>query len=160
MENHRIISDIIPPAGAETQAWYLPKNPTRYGLKFKPRKHQSNSTSNTDVAKEAFERAVENLKTEIKDRDLAHQWINSPVTMGDISAIVSNAQKRYEKKSESKKRIMRCLTSLSSRITYYGKVFDVLAQHHPEYVSLAWGTMKFVFIVSLIGSTYVDWYER
>lgn len=28
-------------------------------------------------------------------------------------------------------------------------IFDVYAQHHPEYVSLAWGTMKFLFIVSL-----------
>lgn len=27
-------------------------------------------------------------------------------------------------------------------------IFDVFAQHHPEYVSLAWGTMKFLFIVS------------
>lgn len=25
----------------------------------------------------------------------------------------------------------------------------MLSQHHPEYVSLAWGTMKFLFIVSI-----------
>lgn len=25
-------------------------------------------------------------------------------------------------------------------------IFDTFAQHHPEYVSLAWGTMKFLFI--------------
>lgn len=42
------------------------------------------------------------------------------------------------------------LVALSERITYYGQIFDVLVQHHPEYVSLAWGTFKFVFTVSLI----------
>lgn len=30
---------------------------------------------------------------------------------------------------------------------YYGAALDILAQHHPEYVSLAWGTIKFIFIV-------------
>ncbi|KAG9190518.1 hypothetical protein G6011_08606 [Alternaria panax] len=27
---------------------------------------------------------------------------------------------------------------------YYGKIMDTLAQHHPEYVALVWGAMKFV----------------
>jgi hypothetical protein len=30
---------------------------------------------------------------------------------------------------------------------YYGQVLDMLAQHHPEYVSLAWGTLKFILMV-------------
>lgn len=30
----------------------------------------------------------------------------------------------------------------------YSDVLDVLAQHHPEYVSLVWGAFKFVFVVS------------
>ena len=37
---------------------------------------------------------------------------------------------------------------------YYGNIFDVFAQHHPEYVALAWGAMKFLFVVSLF------WGER
>jgi len=28
-------------------------------------------------------------------------------------------------------------------------VFDVFVQHYPEYVSLAWGAFKFLFVVSL-----------
>jgi hypothetical protein len=39
------------------------------------------------------------------------------------------------------------LSKFSSRICYYGQIFDVLVQHHPEYVSLAWGAMKFLFVV-------------
>ncbi|THY17604.1 hypothetical protein D6D01_07455 [Aureobasidium pullulans] len=38
------------------------------------------------------------------------------------------------------------LNSISSRIVYYGTVLDVLSQHHPEYVSLAWGAVKFVLM--------------
>jgi hypothetical protein len=32
---------------------------------------------------------------------------------------------------------------------YYANIFDVLAQHHPEYVALAWGAMKFLFVAIL-----------
>jgi hypothetical protein len=42
---------------------------------------------------------------------------------------------------------------LSEKIVHYGNVFDVLAQQHPEYVSLAWGTFKLLFIVSLNDSS-------
>jgi hypothetical protein len=49
-------------------------------------------------------------------------------------------------KSKAKARLW--LMGLSEKIVHYGNVFDVLAQHHPEYVSLAWGTFKLLFIVS------------
>jgi hypothetical protein len=41
------------------------------------------------------------------------------------------------------------LASVSEKINHYGNVFDVLVQHHPEYTSLAWGTFKLLFIVSI-----------
>jgi hypothetical protein len=34
------------------------------------------------------------------------------------------------------------MEQVSERVHYYGNIMDVLVQHHPEYVSLAWGTMK------------------
>ncbi|KAL8661382.1 MAG: hypothetical protein Q9202_005624 [Teloschistes flavicans] len=37
-------------------------------------------------------------------------------------------------------------TDLSEKLLYYGNIFDVLAQHHPEYVALAWGTLKFLLV--------------
>ncbi|KAF2789088.1 hypothetical protein K505DRAFT_198095, partial [Melanomma pulvis-pyrius CBS 109.77] len=39
------------------------------------------------------------------------------------------------------------LTRLSARISLYGSASDMLAQNHPEYVALVWGTLKFVVIV-------------
>lgn len=63
--------------------------------------------------------------------------------------MVETAKKEYEdKKSQEKHADMRqSLERLSARIMYYGKVMDTLAQHHPEYVALVWGVMKFVLTV-------------
>ena len=43
------------------------------------------------------------------------------------------------------------------RVQYYGNVMDVLVQHHPEYVSLAWGTMKFFFVVGFATYNTIIW---
>jgi hypothetical protein len=42
----------------------------------------------------------------------------------------------------------RWLRKLSKGIMYYASILDVIAQHHPEYVSLVWGAMKFTLVVS------------
>lgn len=40
------------------------------------------------------------------------------------------------------------LTGLSEKIVCYGNIFDVMIQQYPQYVSLAWGTFKLLFVVS------------
>ena len=64
--------------------------------------------------------------------------------------MVETAKKDYEDKSKQDKHaeMKQSLERLSARIMYYGKVMDTLAQHHPEYVALVWGAMKFVLTVS------------
>jgi len=47
------------------------------------------------------------------------------------------------------------LMGLSEKILNYSNIFDVLVQNHPEYVSLAWGTFKLLFVVSCI-TCYID----
>lgn len=54
--------------------------------------------------------------------------------------------------SRSKAKVRHWLTGLSEKLVYYGNIFDVLVQHHPEYVSLAWGTFKLLFTVSVVHS--------
>lgn len=68
-------------------------------------------------------------------------------TLGDVLDLVLNAKKRYDDAS-SKSRIREGLNAFSQRVLYYGNIMDVLVQHHPEYVSLVWGAMKFIFGVS------------
>jgi hypothetical protein len=39
------------------------------------------------------------------------------------------------------------LQIFAGKVVYYGTVLDVLVQQYPQYVSLAWGAMKFLFMV-------------
>lgn len=64
----------------------------------------------------------------------------------DVLEIVGVAKDKYETQKVGSK-LRERLATVSSRVTYYGQILDVLSQHHPEYVSLAWGTMKFLFLV-------------
>lgn len=57
-----------------------------------------------------------------------------------------NVKREYE--SSRNQKLKKWLARVSSRLMHYSNIFDVLAQHHPEYVALAWGAMKFLFVVS------------
>jgi hypothetical protein len=61
--------------------------------------------------------------------------------------VVEQAKKQYDVESEKTKKPRKWLNAFASRLMYYGAVLDTLAQHHPEYVALAWGALKFVFLV-------------
>lgn len=52
--------------------------------------------------------------------------------------------------SKAKAKTRLWLIGLSEKLVHYGNIFDVMVQHHPEYVALAWGTFKLLFVVSLI----------
>ena len=64
-------------------------------------------------------------------------------SLQDVLDAIAIAQKRYEN-AHTKSKIRRCITELSKRICFYGNVMDVLVQHHPGYVALAWGVMRLV----------------
>ncbi|KAI1111945.1 hypothetical protein F5Y14DRAFT_287331 [Nemania sp. NC0429] len=63
--------------------------------------------------------------------------------MRDFVETILEAQSKYESRPNSK--AYTWLEKLSGRIAYYGGTLDVVVQHHPEYVSLAWGAFKFLF---------------
>ncbi|KAK7994555.1 hypothetical protein PG991_016143, partial [Apiospora marii] len=65
--------------------------------------------------------------------------------MEDIHSIVQSCLAQYTAKRGSSK-TRQWLSRLSSRINYYGNIMDVLVSHNPEYVALAWGTFKFLFV--------------
>jgi hypothetical protein len=64
-----------------------------------------------------------------------------------VQVTVHNAKLKYDSERRSSK-ARKWLDSLSQRIHFYSGVLDVIAQHHPEYVALAWGTVKFLLTVS------------
>ena len=61
--------------------------------------------------------------------------------------MVLEAKAGYDTAHEHSK-ISKWLSKFSNRVIFYGNILDVVVQQHPEYVSLAWGTMKFLFVVS------------
>jgi hypothetical protein len=102
-----------------------------------------------DIASEAYVDGVEYLKRELSENDKARKMLDSYTSIEDVRSIVEKAKINYDASSEKRKHVHKWLTRFSSRITYYGQVLDMLAQHHPEYVALAWGALKFVLTVQL-----------
>lgn len=66
--------------------------------------------------------------------------------MQDVLNAVVVAKDLYDTKHQSSK-VGRYVVEFSKRLCYYGNIMDVLVQHHPEYVALAWGAMKIAFTV-------------
>ncbi|KAK2878124.1 hypothetical protein FQN49_001123 [Arthroderma sp. PD_2] len=77
-----------------------------------------------------------------KKRDRLQQI--QATSLEDLVDIVRVAQKHYES-TRGDSKIWRGIKGFSEKLCYYGNIFDVLVQQHPEYVALAWGTMKLLF---------------
>jgi hypothetical protein len=105
----------------------------------------ANHGRSCDIANDAFKDAVHICSTNFPP-DEVQAWMNNKVGSTDLLKEVNKARTMYQDRRHCKAR--KWLTRLSARITLYGSVLDVLAQHHPEYVALAWGSIKFVVIVS------------
>lgn len=114
-----------------------------------------------DIASEAYQQAVKFIEKEFKSKQDAYTLILSQCTsIEDVQSAVQKAKDRYESSVAGRKDVLNSLHKVSARIIYYSKVLDVLAQHHPEYVALAWGAMKFVLIVSCTIALFVHLYVR
>jgi hypothetical protein len=75
-------------------------------------------------------------------------FVNSKNNLEEVQAVVAKSMEKYESgKTGSKPR--KWLESFSLRVKFYGDILDVFVQHHPEYVSLVWGAIKFLFTVGL-----------
>ncbi|KAH6875178.1 hypothetical protein BKA58DRAFT_409692 [Alternaria rosae] len=73
-------------------------------------------------------------------------FANQSASLQDLENVVKTACDSYT--FSRNKKAGKWLERFSSRLIHYGNIFDILAQHHPEYVALAWGTIKFLFVVS------------
>jgi hypothetical protein len=103
------------------------------------------------IISSAYDEARRVFSTELNQDDCKQIWFNEKCTMHDVLKIVNDSKARYETRHTSKARDW--LKVFSSRVAHYGVILDVFVQHHPEYVSLAWGTMKFLFMVGVSHSS-------
>lgn len=70
-------------------------------------------------------------------------------TLEDLLDAVQQAQQKYAQ-SQSESTIRQKIEKFAEGVYHYSNIMDVMVQHHPEYVSLAWGAMKFLFLVCAI----------
>jgi hypothetical protein len=79
-------------------------------------------------------------------------FASKATSLQDVESAVRAAQAKYNSVKPTKAR--KWLGCVAGRLMHYSNVFDVLVQHHPEYVALAWGAMKFMFIVSPLRTNF------
>ena len=97
-----------------------------------------------------FEDAVILFKSRLNadtNRKIMFDSLNA-TSMFDVEKAVLVARAHYDGKKSSK--VRKYLADFSKRVCFYGNIMDVLVQHHPEYVSLAWGAMKLLFVVRIM----------
>lgn len=99
-----------------------------------------------DPAREAYNDAVKAFNEKLTKDECKRIWLSDKIDIQQVQDAVTVARKSYESKSQQSK-ARKWLTKFSERIMYYSKIMDMLSQHHPEYVALAWGAMKFLVIV-------------
>jgi hypothetical protein len=78
-----------------------------------------------------------------KEREMLASESTSIKSLLDI---LEQGKLQYDTKPACKAR--KWLVVFSSKVNHYGSVIDVLIQQNPQYVSLAWGAMKFLFMVN------------
>lgn len=98
------------------------------------------------IISEAYEEAKNIFVSELTTNERDKLWANRTLTIDDVKEEAAKASlKYYSSRSPTKAR--KWLLKFSERVAHYGAIMDVLVQHHPEYTSLAWGAMKFLFTV-------------
>lgn len=102
--------------------------------------------SNLDPVKNAFKKGVLKFYTVLTKDSRKIALVNQADEIQDIQKIVVGLQTKYESRRASGK-THKWITKFSKRVAIYGDILDVLVQHHPEYVALVWGAMKFLFVV-------------
>ncbi|KAH8722461.1 hypothetical protein GQ44DRAFT_828992 [Phaeosphaeriaceae sp. PMI808] len=106
----------------------------------------SSSHGSKSVIEEAFQDAKARFEHDSVKDPQRLELTRSKTEFDDVKAAVQIAKEAYETGRKNSK-VQKWLNRLSQRIHFYGGVLDVLAQHHLEYVALAWGTIKFLLIV-------------
>lgn len=74
------------------------------------------------------------------------ETVRSSTSLVDVQTALIKVKAKYDSDRKDSK-LRWWLVKLSERVHFYGGVLDVFAQHHPEYVALAWGSIKFLVMV-------------
>ena len=120
-----------------------------------------------DILQAAYRDAIAFFTQELTKDECKRIWLEDKPDIGNVVEVLQMAKLKYEQRSRPS-RARAQLKKFSGSLMYYGAIMDTvrgamvhslyrtltdnheLSQHHPEYVSLVWGAVKFVFIVCSI----------
>ena len=120
-----------------------------------------------DIEKAAYEDAIKRLEEEFKGSPKKLAWLKQITSSSstaadgskafdDLLATTREAEAKYNRERSSRKSVSQFMSNLSTRIMHYSKILDTLSNHHPEYVSLVWGLVKFVLMGFVEHGTMVE----
>ncbi|KAI0475740.1 hypothetical protein GGR56DRAFT_433412 [Xylariaceae sp. FL0804] len=104
-----------------------------------------NTHRTLEPAHEAFIVAAAKFSTTLTSDPRKVKLVSKASEISDLQRIVTEAQLKHEARNEGNT-ARKWLGKFSKRVTHYGTILDVLVSHHPQYVALAWGAMKFLFV--------------
>ena len=99
-----------------------------------------------DPAREAFTEAVKIFSFTLTKDPQKTCLARQASSMEEVQSAVADAKAHYDT-GHRNSNVSMWLSKLSTRICYYGNIMDMLMQHHPQFAALAWGAMKFLFVV-------------
>ncbi|KAI0452894.1 hypothetical protein F5B21DRAFT_316988 [Xylaria acuta] len=100
-----------------------------------------------DGARSMFQDTLAAFSSELSKDKGKLNWIieSGQGNVESVLASVVEARVAYEiRKGESK--VREALVSFSEKVHHYSRITDVFVSHHPEYVALAYGAIKFLFV--------------
>ncbi len=111
------------------------------------------TTSPLQVAQQAYNQALKFHQQEFASSDDAIPWLATSSSVHDVLDILAKTQQRYLDKKRGRWKVIAATVSwwkaLSARIMQYDRVIDTLVSSHPEYAALVWGSMRFLFTVTI-----------
>ncbi|KAI5843805.1 hypothetical protein DFP73DRAFT_594816 [Morchella snyderi] len=97
----------------------------------------------TETVGAAYRDAMEALEARLSDDEKKH--IGPSCGLRDVLGVVNDARGLYYKSSKKRDKVEK----MAKVLNCYSGAIDAATQHHPEYTSLVWGSMKFILQVSL-----------
>lgn len=107
-----------------------------------------------NAAEEAYQEARALFNHAFSSTEQPINFLTERQDINSLLDVLEQVQQQYHDRIQSKARKWLC--RLSARINLYGNILDVLVQQSPEYVSLAWGAFKFLFVVSFTEEVMID----
>ncbi|KAK8849097.1 hypothetical protein PGQ11_015577 [Apiospora arundinis] len=107
--------------------------------------YSDNKTDEYTAAHDAYQEGFQIFASELtSDPSKVHQHRNT-ATLSAVQSAVLEAQSTYFASRKSQK-IRDRLGKLAALLSHYGNIIEVFAQHHPEYVALAWGAIRLLLV--------------